>query len=61
MKRETRRSLDWSYKNIVRIYDFVHSDRIGLHLNGIHRRRYALNRRVITHSFMNRASRPGLE
>src|SRR5437588_10731551 len=26
MRRETRRSLDLTHKNIVRIYDFVHSD-----------------------------------
>jgi serine/threonine protein kinase len=29
MKRETRRSLDLTHKNIVRIYDFVHSDQSG--------------------------------
>jgi serine/threonine protein kinase len=29
MKRETRRSLDLTHKNIVRIYDFVHSDHSG--------------------------------
>src|SRR3979409_650382 len=28
-KRETRRSLDLTHKNIVRIYDFVHSDQSG--------------------------------
>ena len=29
MKRETRRSLDLTHKNIVRIYDFVHSEQSG--------------------------------
>jgi hypothetical protein len=29
MKRETRRSLDLTHKNIVRIYDFVHGDHSG--------------------------------
>lgn len=29
MKKETRRSLDLTHKNIVRIYDFVHSDQSG--------------------------------
>jgi serine/threonine protein kinase len=29
IKRETRRSLDLTHKNIVRIYDFVHSDQSG--------------------------------
>src|SRR3954469_8467849 len=29
MKRETRPSLDLTHKNIVRIYDFVHSDQSG--------------------------------
>src|SRR5438874_5798413 len=29
MKRETRRSLDLTHKNIVRIYDFVHSHQSG--------------------------------
>src|SRR5437588_11159890 len=29
MKRETRRSLDLTHKNIVRIYDFVHDDISG--------------------------------
>ena len=29
MKRETKRSLDLTHKNIVRIYDFVHSDQSG--------------------------------
>ncbi len=29
LKRETRRSLDLTHKNIVRIYDFVHDERSG--------------------------------
>lgn len=29
MKKETRRSLDLTHKNIVRIYDFVHSEQSG--------------------------------
>jgi hypothetical protein len=29
MKRETRRSLDLTHKNLVRIYDFVHSEQSG--------------------------------
>src|SRR5437660_7550402 len=29
LKRETRRSLELTHKNIVRIYDFVHDERSG--------------------------------
>ncbi len=29
LKRETRRSLELTHKNIVRIYDFVHDDSAG--------------------------------
>ena len=29
LKRETRRSLELTHKNIVRIYDFVHDDTSG--------------------------------
>jgi len=29
LKRETRRSLELTHKNIVRIYDFVHDERLA--------------------------------
>src|SRR5437773_7607313 len=29
LKRETRRSLELTHKNVVRIYDFVHDERSG--------------------------------
>ena len=41
LKRETRRSLELTHKNIVRIYDFVDNETLGLHLDGIHRWRNA--------------------
>jgi serine/threonine protein kinase len=35
LKRETKRCLELTHKNIVRIYDFVHDERSGLHFDGI--------------------------
>ena len=39
LKRETRRCLELTHKNIVRIYDFVRRA-LRLHLDGVYRRRH---------------------
>ena len=41
LKRETKRCLELTHKNIVRIYDFVRRT-LGLHFDGICRWRHAI-------------------
>ena len=41
LKHETKRCLELTHPHIVRIHDFVHDERSGLHFDGIHRWRNA--------------------